>query len=133
MGCWRWVCAAAGSYESSDPDDEPGIVIHLSRGGIVETEAITEAIENAAGDDGIQAKLAACREAPRRHLFVVITSASEDLAYPALLDVMSGERDPPRLPSLPNAVTTAWVGTGFGGIYVTPPGDWQRFGPMEVG
>ena len=72
--------------------------------------------------------LAACADAPRRHLFVVLTNASEELEYVALLGVLERELDMPPIPLLPASITTAWAGTMERGIYVTPPDEWRVFG-----
>jgi hypothetical protein len=80
-------------------------------------------------DDGNQKKLAARPEAPRRHLFVVLTLASEELEYVALLGVSDGSiEEMPPVPTLPPSITAVWAGTMERRIYVTPPGEWQGFG-----
>jgi hypothetical protein len=77
---------------------------------------------------GNQAKLAERSEVTRRHLFVVLTSASETLEYVALLGVLDGLLEPPPIPTLPEAITTIWAGTAGRGIYATPPEGWETFG-----
>jgi hypothetical protein len=76
-----------------------------------------------------QAKLAACLNAPRRHLYVGLTSAGEPegMAWWALLDVLERGGEMPPIPALPEAITTVWAGTGTGAIWVTPPGPWHLY------
>jgi hypothetical protein len=127
------------SYDSSTLNDEPAIWLHVGGGGWCGADSVTSALEKAAADDGNQAKLDACSEAPRRHLFVALTPASEELEHPALLDVLDGRNEPmPTIPRLPSAITTVWAGpmeragTIDRGIYVTPPSDWQIFGSAKA-
>ncbi len=117
------------SYVPSAPENEPAIWLHVGGGGSYGADSVTAAVEKAAADEGNQKKLAACAKAPRGHLFVVLTLASEELEYVALLGVLDGsiEQMPP-VPTLPASITTVWAGTMERGIYVTPPGEWQRFG-----
>jgi hypothetical protein len=116
------------SSKPSDPEDEPGILLGVGFGGAFGSDGITTEIERVAADEGNQAKLAACPDAPRRHLFVFITGASAELVSPALSRVLDETMEPPRIPDLPDAITTVWASTRESGIYVTPPGDWQAFG-----
>jgi hypothetical protein len=119
---------ACRSYIPSNPENEPAIWLHVGGGGSYGPDSVTAAVEKAAADDGNQAKLAACADAPRRHLFVVLTNASEELEYVALLGVLERELDMPPIPLLPASITTAWAGTMERGIYVTPPDEWRVFG-----
>jgi hypothetical protein len=116
------------SYKPSDPEDEPAILLAVGGGGAFGSNSITTEIERVAANEGNQAKLAACPGAPRRHLFVFITGASEEIVSPALSRVLDGTMEPPRIPELPEEITTVWASTRERGIYVTPPGDWQTFG-----
>jgi hypothetical protein len=46
-----------------------------------------------------------------------------------LLGVLDGSiENMPPVPTLAASITTVWAGTMERGIYVTPPGEWQRFG-----
>jgi hypothetical protein len=116
------------SYMPSDLEDEPCIWLGVGGGGAFGSNGITTEIERVAADQGNQAKLAACPDAPRRHLFVFITGASEELVSPALSRVLDGTMELPRHPVLPEAITTVWASMRESGIYVTPPGGWQKFG-----
>jgi hypothetical protein len=49
------------------------------------------------------------------------------LAYVALLDLLEGDEEMPRIPTLPQPITTAWAAADSGAIYVTPPTDWTLF------
>jgi hypothetical protein len=103
--------------------------LHLAavRGGAVGPILITNAVEAQAAKADNQAKLAACLDAPRRHLYVGLTSAGEPegMAWWALLDVLERGGEMPPIPVLPEAITTVWAGTGTGAIWVTPPGPWH--------
>jgi hypothetical protein len=116
------------SYKPSDPADEPCLWLGVGGGGAFGSDSITTEVERVAADKGNQAKLAACPDAPRRHLFVFITGASEELVSPALHRVLEGSMEPPGSPVLPAAITTVWASMRERGIYVTPPGDWRTFG-----
>jgi hypothetical protein len=106
---------------------EPGIYFTTIAGGVAYPAQITAAVEAEAADLGNQRKLDACRESPRRHLFVILTLSSVDHAYWALLNVLEGKSGMPPLPTLPQAVTTVWAATESGGVFVTPPEAWQTF------
>jgi len=121
---------ACRSYAPSDPENEPAIWLHVGGGGSYGADSVTAALEKVAADEGNQTKLAACPEAPRRHLFVVLTTASEELEYVALLGVLDRSLDMPPIPTLPASITTVWAGTLERGIYVTPPDDWRVFGSL---
>jgi hypothetical protein len=117
------------SYLPSDPDDEPKILLGGSSGGAVQAGEITAAVEEEAADPGNQAKLAVCKDAPRRHLFVVLTLSSDDHAFWALLSILDGRMELPPEPRLPDAITTVWAGSQSGAVFVTPPNPWQIFRP----
>jgi hypothetical protein len=76
------------------------------------------------GGDGRPLTADAGPDSPRRHLFVLLGGES-GLAHFTLLEVLDGRQPLPRLPELPDAITTVWAGIGSGAIYVTPPEDWQ--------
>ena len=116
-------------------DSTPGISVHLGGGGSWGPETITTVLEDIAKLDDNVKKLEARRDATRRHLFVVLSGrGSTDMAGWALDQYVDGdwiwERELP-LPKLPEAITTIWAGNRHGGIYATPPGDWQRFGSAK--
>jgi hypothetical protein len=123
LGIWH-----VSSYEHSDPDNDPSISLAVGSGGAYGSSSVTSALQTAAAQEDNQAKLAACPGAVRRHLFVMLTSATEDLSWIALIGVLDGTHPLPPTPTLPEAITTIWAGIPDRGIYVTPPGDWQTFG-----
>jgi hypothetical protein len=123
LGIWH-----LSSYEHSDPDNEPSIELLVGSGGSYGSSSVTSALQAAADRPDNQKKLGACLGARRRHLFVMFTSATEDLSWVALLGVLDGRHPLPPAPTLPDEVTTIWAGLPDRGIYVTPPGDWQTFG-----
>lgn len=109
--------------------DVPRLHLAATHGGAVGSNLITQAVEAQAAKPDNQAKLAASSNAPRRHLYIGLTSAgeAEGMAWWALLDVLERDGSLPPIPALPEAITTIWAGTGSGAIYVTPPGYWLRF------
>jgi hypothetical protein len=123
LGIW-----GGSSYEPSDPDDKPAIWLQVGSGGSYGASSVTQALQRAAAEEDNQKKLAACPRASRRHLFVMLTSATEDLSWVALIGVLDGTHPLPPAPTLPEAITTVWAGMPDRGIYITPPGDWQTFG-----
>jgi hypothetical protein len=123
LGVWSGT-----SYEPSDPGEQHAIWLNVGSGGTYGAHSVTEALESAAAKGDNQAKLAACSDAQRCHLFVMFTSATEDLSWVALIGVLDGTHPLPPPPTLPEAITTIWAGLPDRGIYITPPGDWQIFG-----
>jgi hypothetical protein len=120
----------SGTSVTPNPDNPPGIILSATYGGSVDRGVITAAVEEEASDRGNQKKLAACADARRRHLFVVLTNASpEGGALWALMHVLDGKIGLPPLPVLPEAITTVWAAGLTGGIFVTPPSQWQSFRP----
>lgn len=115
-------------------DAEPRLHLASVHGGAVNPSLITKAVEAQAAKDDNQAKLAACPDAPRRHLYVGLTSAGADegMAWYALISVLEGREGLPPIPSLPDAITTVWASTGSGAIYVTPPDGWVAFPPVAA-
>ena len=109
--------------------DVPRLHLAAIRGGAIGASLITNAVEAQAAKADNQAKLAACPDAGRRHLYVGLTSAGEPegMAWWALLDVLERGGEMPPIPALPEAITTVWAGTGSGAIYVTPPDAWVMY------
>ncbi|HLE99175.1 MAG TPA: hypothetical protein VI540_04705 [Gaiellaceae bacterium] len=116
----------ASSEVPPEHADVPRLHLASTRGGAVHSSLITKAVEAQVAKPDNQAKLAGCSAAPRRHLYVGLTSAGEaaGMAWWALLDVLNGDREVPPIPVLPESITTVWAGTGSGAIYVTPPDPW---------
>jgi hypothetical protein len=98
---------------------------------VVRPDAVTAAVVEEASNAGNQRKLAACAEAARRHLFVVLTFESADNALWALVNILDGKTGFPPLPVLPEAITTVWAAHLSGGVFVTPPNPWQTFTPTR--
>lgn len=114
--------------------DTPRLHLASSHGGWVDSGLITHAVEREAEKEDNRAKLAACPNAPRRHLYVGLTSAgrAEGMAWWALLVVLEREGELPPIPKLPEEITTVWAGTGSGAIYVTAPDPWVLFRNPDV-
>ena len=109
--------------------DIPRLRLAAVRGGVVDPILITRAVEAQAAKSDNQAKLEVC-SAPRRHLYVGLTSAghAQGMAWWALVELLEGrELGMPPTPVLPEAITTVWAGTGSGAIFVTPPDPWVMF------
>jgi hypothetical protein len=104
--------------------DASRLMIGTGHGGAVDPNSIVEAVERHASLEDNQLKLAALPVAARRHLFVHL-GASYSLAAVALSRVLDGAQPFPRLPALPNVITTAWASVGSGLLYATPPECWR--------
>jgi len=125
LGVVQGLSAAAG-------EDGPRVMVSLSGGGSWGPPVIPGVLGKIAALPDNIAKIEPCRQAERRHLFVVLVgSGSTDWAGWALRDYLRGwiwEGEEPGLPELPDAITTVWASSGTGGIYATPPEEWKRFG-----
>jgi hypothetical protein len=110
----------------------PVISVHLGGGVSWGPDTLTTVLEEIAARPDNIANLNAHRHAQRRHLFVALAGAgSTDRAVWPLQQFLDGERTwpgEPRLPNLHDAITTIWASSRNGGIYVTPPDGWRRFG-----
>jgi hypothetical protein len=116
------------SYVPSD--ERPVMWISSGSGGWIHADAIADTVEAAAADPGNRAKLLAPASAPRRHLLVT-PALSGGVAYTALLDIFGGDERMPRVPTLPEPITTVWAASDSGAIYVSPPGAWTLFRTPE--
>jgi len=110
---------------------QPLLFIFSTHGGAIDADSIADTVEEAAKDPGNQGKLLAIADAPRRHLFVT-PALSGGMAYMALVHIFEdNERLPevpmPRVPELPQPITTVWAACDSGAIYVSPPDDWMMF------
>jgi hypothetical protein len=114
---------AGRSFIPSDPDVRRGISLGLGWGGSYGQTTLPSLVARIAARKDNIAKLAPVADAPRRHLYIALVSVSDDMAWPALDEVLSARDyrpDAVPLPELPEEITTAWIGVRGRGIYSTP-------------
>jgi hypothetical protein len=109
---------------------QPVLLIASTHGGALDADLIANTVEEAAKDLGNQGKLLAISDAPRRHLFVT-PALSGGLAYMSLLHIFERNAPMPRVPELPEPITTGWAACDSGAIYVSPPSEWTLFRTPE--
>lgn len=106
---------------------EGSVELALSFGSFLNPTVIAEIAEAAASALDNRGKLNV-PWAKRRHLAIVLTGATEDMATSTLRDCLLGESELPPMPKLPEEITTAWVMSPDGAMWITPPDDpWRRY------
>ena len=108
------------------PDDGVArLDLAVMYGGAVDIDSVTEAVETVASRDDNRKKLREPPVATSRHLFVLLDWSGGSASW-AAQDAIEHETMP-RMPKLPDPITTVWVPASPGSVlYVSPPEPWQK-------
>ena len=108
------------------PDDGVArLDLAVMYGGAVDIDSVTEAVETVASRDDNRKKLREPPVATSRHLFVLLDWSGGSASW-AAQDAIEHETMP-RMPKLPDPITTVWVPASPGSVlYVSPLEPWQK-------
>jgi hypothetical protein len=110
---------------SVTPDDGiPRLELAVMYGDAVDVDSVAEAAETVARRADNRQKLREPPVAMRRHLFMLLDWSGGSASW-AARDAIEREKMP-RIPTLPDPITTVWVAASRRSVlYVSPPGPWR--------